>query len=122
MPLGVSVVGAVVLGTLLLRRGRSGLLMRGAAARAVRNRASAGASIESRTRHAVGPEATGPHRPGRCRNTARSAMASPPSAIDTARSTYEGLLDGPTVMWCRQRPRGIRPALRSSIFILGAEP
>jgi hypothetical protein len=32
MPLGVSLVGAVVLGALLLRRGRSGLLIRGASA------------------------------------------------------------------------------------------
>ncbi|MEU8236336.1 streptophobe family protein [Actinoplanes sp. NPDC048967] len=34
LPLGVSVVGAVVLGTLLLGRGRSGLLVRGASAAA----------------------------------------------------------------------------------------
>ncbi|WP_307849603.1 streptophobe family protein [Qaidamihabitans albus] len=34
MPLGVSLVGAVVLGALLLRRGRDGLLVRGAAAAA----------------------------------------------------------------------------------------
>ncbi|MCM4076495.1 hypothetical protein [Paractinoplanes hotanensis] len=35
MPLGVSVIGAVVLGTLVLRRGCSGLLVRGASASAV---------------------------------------------------------------------------------------
>ncbi len=35
MPLGISVIGAVVLGTLVLRRGRGGLLVRGASAAAV---------------------------------------------------------------------------------------
>ena len=41
----------------------------------------------SRTRQAVGSEATGPNESGCCRNTAKSAMDLPPSAITTARST-----------------------------------
>ena len=44
-------------------------------------------SMPSRTRHAVASEATGPNSSGWLRSTARSAIASPPSASITARST-----------------------------------
>lgn len=58
-----------------------------ALARACRSSASRAVSIPSSTRHAVASEATGPNRPAWSRSTARSAMASPPSASITARST-----------------------------------
>ena len=58
-----------------------------ARARAASSRSSIGSPIESNTRQAVGVEATCPKRSGCCRNVARSAMHSPPSARVTARST-----------------------------------
>ena len=58
-----------------------------ACARATRSRASAASSSASSTRHAVGSDATGPNRSGWLRSTAKSEMASPPSASITARSS-----------------------------------
>ena len=58
-----------------------------ACARAARRAASAASSSAASTRHAVGSEATGPNRSGWLRSTARSEIASPPSASITARST-----------------------------------
>ena len=62
-----------------------------AAARALalpaRSPSSSSSSIESITRHAVGPDATRPNRSGWSRSTRRSARLSPPSANVTARST-----------------------------------
>lgn len=66
-----------------------------AATRTARSRARAGSSMLSRTRHAVAFEATDPNRPGCYRNTARSAMASPPSASNTATSTAGRERPGP---------------------------
>jgi hypothetical protein len=58
-----------------------------ARARATRIRASAAASMPFRTRQAVASEATDPNSSGWLRRTVRSAIASPPSASITARST-----------------------------------
>jgi hypothetical protein len=58
-----------------------------AAARATAIRSSAALSTASRVRHAVGVDATAPNNSGWSRNTAKSEMASPPSAIITAKST-----------------------------------
>ena len=56
-------------------------------ARATRRRVSASSSSAASTRHAVGSDATEPNRSTWLRNTARSEMASPPSASITARSS-----------------------------------
>ena len=58
-----------------------------AAARAERIRVKLGSSIADKARHAVASEATGPNRSGCWRSTPRSAIVSPPSAFNTARST-----------------------------------
>jgi hypothetical protein len=58
-----------------------------ARARAPRIRANAVSSMPSSTRHAVASEATEPNNSVWLRNTARSAIASPPSASITTRST-----------------------------------
>ena len=58
-----------------------------AAARAVVIRFLMSASMASRSRHAVGCDATGPNSAGWSRNGAKSEEYPPPSAAITARST-----------------------------------
>ena len=57
-----------------------------AAPRPARSRGRWPADTRSRTRHAVGVDATGPYKSGWSRSAARSLIESAPSAIATAKS------------------------------------
>ena len=80
-----------------------------AAARAARIRASSEVSMPSSSRHAVVSEATGPNSSGTPRRTARSVIASPPSASIVARSTAT-------------RPRSWPPARRPATARASLKP
>jgi hypothetical protein len=67
--------------------GAASTLRRNRAVRAVRSGSSRALSTLSTTRHAVGSEATSPNKRGWSRSVRRCRNASPPSAIDTAKST-----------------------------------
>jgi lysylphosphatidylglycerol synthetase-like protein (DUF2156 family) len=126
MPLGISLVGAVVLGALLLRHGRTGLPVRAAAAAVAFPAGLAAVALAARGHLTLQPPAgsgasgCGPDLPFRGALPGSLSAAFGVDLAPTAAAAAIGVLAVAGVCWAALRFRAFAAGLRGALIAVGA--